>query len=199
MRMRGLSMVLAVALLGVGFLAGKAWTGEDEAKEKGGGMDMSLLKPGPEHARLKQFVGTWDVASELFMDPTQPPIKTKSTATFEMILGGRYLLQKVTGDAFFPGGEAFEGRGITGYDRIAKHYHSTWFDNMGTGVMSSTGTCSKDGKVMTLTGSGDFGQGPMDFKEVETLVGPDEFTLEMFVKADGHEAKVMRLVYTRAK
>jgi len=198
MKMRGLWLVLAIAV-GVGFLGGRAWPGEeDEKPEKGEGMDMSLMQPGEEHKVFKDMVGTWDIAGEFWMDPSQPATKTKSKATFELVMGGRYLVQKVKGDAMFPGGEAFEGMGISGYDRVAKQYHGTWFDNMGTGVMSSTGQRSKDGKVMTMTGEGDFGMGPMEFREVHTCVSPKEFTMEMFVKDEEHpEARVMRLVYTK--
>ena len=196
MRIRGLGLVIAVVAC-VGFFGGRAFT-EDEKGGDAGAPDMSLMQPGEEHAVFKDMVGAWNIAGELWMAPGQPSTKTKSKATFELIMGGRYLLQKVKGEAFFPGGEPFEGMSVSGYDRVAKQYHGTWYDNMGTGVMSSTGQASKDGKVMTMTGKADFGTGPMDFREVHTCVGPKEFTLEMFMKDAEHpEMRVMRLVYTR--
>jgi hypothetical protein len=40
----------------------------------------------------------------------------------------------------------FEGRGTEAYDNITKQYVNTWIDNMGTGIMHSTGPCQDAGK-----------------------------------------------------
>ena len=199
MKLRGPWLVAVVAVVAVvlAFVAGRAWT-EDEKEGGAGDMDMSMTLPGPEHARFKDYVGAWNVAGEFWMEPGKEPTRTKNKATFELILGGRYLQQKVSGEPFFPGGEPFAGVGISGYDRVAKRYHNTWYDNMGTGAMTSTGQASEDGKTMTMTGQADFGMGPMSFREVHTCVSPTEFVLEMFFKDAEHpEMKAMRLVYTR--
>ena len=164
-------IVVAVAVA-AGFFGGRAWTGEDE--QPSGGMDPSLMQPGEEHKAMADVVGTWDLVSEMTA-PGGQAMSTKGTATFETILGGRYLVQKVKADPMMPGGGPFEGLGIEGYDRVAKQYFSTWFDNMGTGHMDSTGQRSEDGKVLTMTGEGDFGEGPMKYREVMTKTGPDSW------------------------
>ncbi len=143
-------IVVAVAVA-AGFFGGRAWTGEDE--QPSGGMDPSLMQPGEEHKAMADVVGTWDLVSEMTA-PGGQTMSTKGTATFEMILGGRYLVQKVKADPMMPGGGPFEGLGIEGYDRVAKQHFSTWFDNMGTGHMDSTGQRSEDGKVLHDDGRG---------------------------------------------
>jgi hypothetical protein len=178
-----------------GFLAGRAWTGEEPAAAPA---DDSFWKPGPEHEAMKAHVGTWDVSGELWMSPDAPPASMKSKATFEMVLGDRYLVQKTEGEGFMPEAGPFGGLGISGYDRVAKRHFSVWFDTMGTGMMSSTGTTSEDGKVLTLTGSGDFGAGPTSWRMVQTTVNENAFTLDMYVTSgDQPEHKAMTLRYTR--
>ncbi len=198
--MRGSKLLVVVAVaVAAGFFGGRAWTGEGDGDGPACGMDPALMQPGPEHQRMAELAGSWDVAGE-FTQGGQS-MKTESKATFEMILGGRYLVQKVEGDAMVPGGEPFEGLAIEGYDKVAKQYFSTWFDNMGTGHMDTTGQASADGKTLTMSGEADFGQGPMKFREVMTRTSADAFTMEMFASDGQHEGeqRVMKLSYTRSK
>lgn len=190
--------IVFACVLGVALLAGVGRT--EEVSSDGGcnGMDPALMQPGPEHAAFKSMVGTWSIDGLFWQAPGQEPTKMKSTATFDLILGGRYLQQKIKGAAFMEGGEPFEGLGISGYDKVAGHYFSTWFDNMGTGVMQATGNMSKDGKTLTLTGEGDFGMGKMTFREVHTHVSETEFVMDMYVSAgDQGEMQVMQLRYQK--
>jgi Protein of unknown function (DUF1579) len=188
-----------VMVAAVSFLGGRAWSGEGDEGGQAGGFDMSLTQPGPEHAHLKDLVGTWNVEGEMWMAPGEDPAKSTSTATFELMLGGRYLVQKVKGDPMMAGMPPFEGFGVSGYDRVAKHWFATWFDNMGTGVMLTTGQMSEDCKTLTLEGSGDFGMGEQAYREVQTMVSPTEFTFEMFVSQGGQpEMRVLRLRYTKS-
>src|SRR5512134_1078333 len=47
--------------------------------------------PGPEHKILLDGVGTWDVASKMWMDPAAPPMESKGKSVQRAILGGRYV------------------------------------------------------------------------------------------------------------
>ena len=42
---------------------------------------MEFPKPGPEHAQLQQFAGTWDAAIKAFMEPGKPPVEFKGVET----------------------------------------------------------------------------------------------------------------------
>ncbi len=155
--------------------------------------------PGPEHQLLLQGVGTWDVASKMWMDPAGEPLTSKGVSVQRAILGGRYIQYDFEGDMM---GMPFSGYGISGYDRYNQKYLSLWLDTMGTGFYLTEGTCDEAGKVCTETGVWDdctTGQ-KMNVKNVFTHLDADKFTMEMYtVLPDGKETKMMELVYTRRK
>jgi hypothetical protein len=100
-------------------------------------------KPGPELAKLKDLVGTWD-ATMKFGD-----MESKATATYRMGVGGLWLLSNFNGDF---GGMKFSGHGVDGYDTTKKKYVSVWVDNMTTTPMLMEGGYDPAGKVLTMTG-----------------------------------------------
>jgi hypothetical protein len=87
--------------------------------------------PGEPHKKLNALEGSWECTVKFWMEPGKPPSESKATSENKWILGGRYLEEKVVGEF---GGMKFEGLGIVGYDNVQKRFHSTWFDNFGTGV-----------------------------------------------------------------
>src|SRR5687768_8662814 len=95
---------------------------EKPAAEQG----MSMPKPGPEHAALKQDVGTWDATVEMWMEPGKPPTTSKGTEVNTMGPGGFWLLTAFKSEMM---GAPFEGHGMTGYDPAKKVYVSTWVDS----------------------------------------------------------------------
>jgi hypothetical protein len=153
--------------------------------------------PNENHQRLAERVGTWSFTSRWWSKPGEQPMESKGTSTFEMILGGRYLREKVKSEWM---GQPFEGEGCTGYDNLKQAYVSTWVDNMGTGVMTSEGKW--DAAAKTYTWQGEYmdavtGQ-PKKIRMVEKIESPDKHTVEFFDKGpDGKEFKSMELVYTR--
>jgi len=154
------------------------------------------MTPGPEHAELAKMVGEWDTTIKMFWGPE--PTESKGTATFKMILGGRYLVQEAKSPDM--GGMPFEGHGMVGFDNGKKMYHSTWYDSMGTGVMVGTGT-ETDGVVTMKSTMYE----PMAGMEVTTTekswhVDADTHMFEMYMPGpDGKEAKVMEITYKRKK
>ncbi len=84
-----------------------------------------------------------------------------------------------------------------------KEYTSIWFDNMGTGTMTSRGTCDGAGKVITMTGempnvmSGDPKEKIRTVMKVESA---DRYVHEMYATPKGgKEYKSMEIVFTRVK
>jgi hypothetical protein len=155
--------------------------------------------PGAAHKKLDAFVGTWNVKMKAWMAPGQPPEETEGTAENAWVLGNRYLEQKYDGKMMT---KPFNGVGFTGYDNYKKKYEAIWMDNMGTGVMTSTGSFDKSGKVMRFTATMD---DPMTgkkatIKETLTIVDPDTHRLEMWMTGpDGKMFKTLEGVYTRKK
>ncbi len=139
------------------------------------------------HEFLKQFVGEWNVTSRGWMMPGQAPMVTESKAKAELILGGRFLMWRIQGTMF---GQLFESVQIVGYDNLQKKYVTFWIDSTSTAFYMMDGT--RQGNVMSDTGlwSDPVTGGQEKARDVLTVVGPDEFTYELFmVGADGKEFK----------
>ncbi len=157
---------------------------------------MKAMTPGEQHKNLNFFVGEWNTENTMWMEGTQMVSKGKMHC--EPALGGRYFISKHTGDM---NGMPFEGMGVDGYDNVNGEYFSTWYDNMGTGVMVSKGTASADMKSYTYTGATkDCMTGKMiQHKMVSTITGPDSYKFEMWMTPAGEkESKAMEMVLTRA-
>jgi hypothetical protein len=160
---------------------------------------MAAATPGAPHQELSSMAGTWDAEVKDFMNPSGPPVVTKGVSEFSMELGGRFLLQKFHGTMM---GQPYEGIGYTGYDNVQKKYVSVYMDNMGTGMMPSTGTEDPATKKVTYIGSmWDATSGAeVKMDQVLTLTDTDHCTFEMFMPTPGgKKTKVMEINYTRRK
>jgi hypothetical protein len=157
----------------------------------------AFMTPGPEHARFKSLVGEWTTESKEFTANPNEPTVTQGKATFNLVLGGRYLRQSFQGEF---NGQRFTGLGFSGYDNAAKKYVGTWMDNFGTGILHTTGTYDEKTKTMTETGETSSPLGPMKMKMVTQDVSDDKFVFTMYmVLPDGTEQKNMEITYTRKK
>ncbi|HYE61867.1 MAG TPA: DUF1579 domain-containing protein [Phycisphaerales bacterium] len=158
---------------------------------------MIAAQPGPEHQHLQSMVGTWEGKNKMWMTPDAPPMETTSTARFASTLGGRYIHGDFKGP--MPGMGMFEGAALYGYDNVSKKYQVVWVDNMGTGMMIGTGEASPDKKTLTWTMKWNHPtRGEVTFREVDTMISPDEMKLEMYgPHTDGKEFKMMEIVSKR--
>ena len=159
-----------------------------------------MAQPGEFHKYLKPLVGAWGLSVEWRMSPSDEFETHKGTCVYKWILGGRFLLEKVKGEAMEEGGELFEGMGITGYDNQNKQYTSIWIDNMSTTTYVSTGTCDESGKVFTFYGEE---TDPMTGQKIKTksvlrIVSSNKLVCEMYRPGpDGKEFKSMEITYQR--
>lgn len=154
--------------------------------------------PNENHKVLDPLAGDWDYSIKLWMSPDATPEESKGTSNITWIMGGRFIEQKVEGTSMR---QPFEGMGIMGYDNEKKQYQSVWIDNMGTGVM--TGSGSYDPNTKTLTDQGTFScpaEGEKSYRGVLTMIDNDNFTYEWYMAGpDGNEFRAMEIVYTRKK
>lgn len=154
---------------------------------------MAVSGPAEEHEFLKKMEGTWNAKTTFWMDPSADPMVSEGKMEGELILGGRFLVSKYSGET--PWGP-FEGMAIDGYDRIRKHYTGLWIDSMGTPMMTFTG--SVDGNVRTMTSKMACPTGDeSDYKGVTTIVSDTEYKYESFQVKDGNEFRSMEIVYTK--
>ena len=159
---------------------------------------MKAAAPGPQHEMLKKMAGEWNAKVTSMMDPSQPPQVENSTSTLTMLMDGRYCQEVASGQMM---GQPFSGMGITGYDNVLGKYVSTWIDNFGTGIMTSTGTADASGKVIRWIGTMSDPMTGKVSKErmVTTIVDDDHHTFEMYGTPRGakKEMKVMTIEYSR--
>jgi hypothetical protein len=154
-----------------------------------------IATPGKQHADMASMAGTWTAETTMYM-PGAEPMKSTGVATFEMALGGRYMIQRFKGE--MPGMGPYEGMGISGYDIQKGEYFNMWLDSMGTAPLVSTG-------MEENTSMGDYycpmADGMLTAKEVVKYDGGDTMHFEMWSAPAGTEdfTKQMEIAYTRKK
>lgn len=159
---------------------------------------MEAMRPGPEHQRLAQLAGSWDVDCAMWMSPEAPVMQSRGTANYRVILDGRFVQADFSGSFQ---GQPFNGLSFLGYDRASKRYISTWCDSMATGFVCLSGTSEDDGRTIIYTGEIVCPQlGRTAVRQVETRE-QDCFTIVMYQTPErgGGEFKSMELTYQRRR
>ena len=161
---------------------------------------QEMAAPGPEHDRLKPFLGTFKATVSIWMGPGDPMVSTGSM-TNSLVLGGRFVKQDYEGDPSpdpTPFSE-FEGQGFWGFNKNTQKYEGVWIDTASTIMQTETGTVDDSGKVWTMTGDIVGPDGEVSVKRsVITLVDDDHHSMEMYFSKDGQEFKGMEIQYIRA-
>lgn len=159
----------------------------------GPSLAQDVPKPGPEHEKLKELVGTWDAV----MDADGQ--KTRATATYKSICSGMWLASDFEGE--LGEGFKFQGHGLDGYDTNKKKYVSIWVDSTQSGPMQFEGDFDPKSKLLVMTGEmrGPDG-GPQKVKNTTETKDKDHFTFRMYmVLPDGTEQLAFSIEYTRRK
>jgi hypothetical protein len=145
-------------------------------------------KPGPEHAKLKKIVGTWDATVEMMGK------ESKGTVTYKMGLGGLWLLEHFKADF---DGMKFEGMGATSYDPAKKKYVSVWADSMTPTPMITEGTYDDEGR-MVMKGKMTFAGKAVPVTMTSVMKGEDTLVSTMTMEGpDGKEMTFMKITYKR--
>lgn len=154
------------------------------------------MKPGKSHTLLAKWVGKWNVDMTFYHKGQES--KAKSTAEYNLKLGGRYLQCNYKGTIE---GTPFEGENTTAFDNARKLFLSTWIDNMGTGIMYLEGTYNAATKTITSNGKAtDVVTGKeFSIRETHTMIDDDNQVMEMFDIKNVEETKTMSLKLTRVK
>ncbi len=203
MKFRNIACALIVAAT-VGFVSGTAFTEDPapdmEAQQKAM-MDLmlKLAEPGEAHKLLGKMEGEWDVVSRAW--PMGKLQETKGWCRNRMVLGGRFLQTEWKGEMF---GQPHHGIGMMGYDNGKQHYHSQWYDSMGSGVYQLVGQAAKDGSSISSNGQWemklpDGNTMAMKTRMVYTFKDADTFVMEHYSIMDGKETREMELTYSRRK
>ena len=170
-------------------------------KEQMAKMMMEMGKPGPEHERLKAYVGDWD-ADVSFNCPLDNSVqKSKGVMHIKPILGDRYVQMSYEGEMAGPDGKTmmpFKGMGVSGFDKGKKKYTNVWLDEMSTGIMHTEG--NYDGKVLTCDGTviEPMSGQPTKVREVITEIDDTHHKYELSMSGpDGKMMKIIEIMYTK--
>jgi hypothetical protein len=167
----------------------------DQAQSKAAAAkDRNAL--GPEHDELAKFIGSWDVSFTYWAKESAPSVSSTGRSVFTAIFDGRFIREDYVG-LFM--GRPFAGVGTLGFDTAAGQYVSSWFDNVGTGIMHSTAIAGLEGDDLTFEGVGlcPDTQEEQSIRHVLRWESDESFTVNFF-KGDGEdEVQTMELVYTR--
>ena len=152
---------------------------------------------GPEHREMAELVGTWTATMTMWMDPSVPPQRSEGTAVRRLILGGHVMEEVMTITVM---GQAYEGRGLSGYDTITKRHWGIWTDNMGTGVTISYGGWNDAKDLFVLEGES---SNPMEGKviamRIESRMDGADREVDTFFNPgpDGAMIRTMEIIYER--
>ena len=155
-----------------------------------------LATPGIPHKQLAGLVGSWGTKTRAWMEPDKPPMEGTGVCEQKMLLDGRYLQQKYTGEMM---GSPFSGINLIGYNNHTGKYVSTWIDSMSTGIYYFEGTAGEDGKTITQESSYDDPvRGPMTWRSVMRIVDSNNVEYEMYlIPKAGKEEKMMEMTLAR--
>lgn len=194
------TLFATVSLIALTVCFAPSHAGDEEMSPEAKAMMEAWQKastPNENHQQLAQSVGTWHFTSSWWQNPDAPPTVSEGTATYEMILGGRYLKETVRSEML---GKPFEGIGYTGYDNVGGRFVSTWMDNMSTGILVSYGSWNAETQSYTWVGEYvDAMTGKSKkMRIINTIESADRHVAEFFdLDPDGKEYKSMELIYTR--
>lgn len=162
---------------------------------------MAAMQPGPEHARLAQLAGSWDVELSMRSPGGGAPVKAAAVAENEMILGGRFLQSRIKG------GEPpmqIESLVLTGFDRRYGRYTTVGFDTWGTYYVTAAG--GLEDSLITMHGSdedpiaGHTQVYDMNLRFVDADTYATDVTFTDAVHAQGEGSfKAVEAVYRRRK
>lgn len=110
---------------------------------------MAAGTPGEPHKRLATYAGEW--TSTFAMTPKgMPPMEFPGTASCEMVMGGRFLREKVSYDMGDWGKQDMEL--LHGFNNTTGKYELTLFSSDSTNIMTLQGEEDEKTKVITFDG-----------------------------------------------
>jgi hypothetical protein len=168
----------------------------DDKKAPPPSMAAMMPKPGPEMAKLKAMVGTWNIEETMETSPMGPGGKGHGVSRVTSGPGGLSILI----DYRSLGGhmKGYKGHGVVAWDGEAKAYKQIWTDNMAPMIMVSSGNW--DGDNLILNSEGTMMGKPFKSRDTLSGLGTDTITMVSDMSMDGSPmAKVMTLVHKRAK
>ena len=155
----------------------------------------TMPQPTAEHRLLKDHAGTWKVACQFYMDPSQPPMEVEATERIDMI-GEFWTVSRYESNMM---GAPFSGSATMGYEPSSGKFVSTWVDSMMPVLCTFSG--KQKGDTIHMEGSflSCMTNTVLEHRTTEKHISKNERIFEMFcTMPDGTEIKMMTNHYKRA-
>ena len=153
--------------------------------------------PGVMHQVLYKLTGDWTYTVTSKQTPDSKPEVSEGTSHIEKIMDGRFIRQTVEGTAM---GQPFSGMGIMGFNNKTRQFQSVWIDNVGTGMMTGTGTY--DPGMKAIVEDGKFApvqeDGKKSYRAITRIINENKFTYEWYIDGPkGERFRAVEIVYER--
>ena len=188
-------LMLVMAATAIAHAAQPAKPGKTDPAQQAMLAEMAkLAAPTARHSALRVMEGTWKTVTKAWYGPGEPTV-SEGTSENRLVMGGRYLEQRMKGTLM---GQPFEGYGLTGYDNRKNEYVVMWADNASTWITHGAGQMDDAGKQLVMKAS-DLGQDgkPVEYRMVTRLLDANKHVFSMTAISGAQEQVVMEITYTR--
>lgn len=155
--------------------------------------------PGEAHAVLARLSGKWEARAQFWIStaPSAPPMECTATVNADMIMGGRFLFQRVAGQCM---GQPIEAIGVIGHDNATGRYQAASFDNMGTSISRHVGERNDAGDIVLHSSYQDQATGAtVNRRTVRKMISENEWVETGHETRNGADYKVMEIRARRTK
>ena len=149
--------------------------------------------PGEAHAVLVRMAGNWETQARFWIanDSLAPPMECTARVSARMIMGGRFLFQKVQGQCM---GQPLEAIGVIGHDNSTGRYQATSFSNMGTSISRHVGERNDAGDIVLHLSYQDQTTGAsVHRRTVRTMISNNGWVETAHENRNGSDQKVMEI------
>lgn len=159
----------------------------------------SASAAGDAHEVLARLAGNWEAHARFWVptDSSAPPTECTATVNAEMIMGGRFLFQRVAGQCM---GQPIEAIGVIGHDNVTGRYQAVSLSTMGTGIFHHVGDRNDAGDLVLHLSYQDRATGAtVKRRTVRTMTSGSEWVETAYETRNGAEQKVMEIRARRIK
>ena len=212
MKNRTIILLLLLATIGLTALAASfpSRGNADEKAQLAASLQkwLSTLNPSKNHEKLEPLAGDWDTVTRMYFGgPGTPAVESRGSSVKKWVLGKRHIMEEHKGFMMMPDLETggmkktpYEGIGFVGYDNYRNMYAGSWRSNLGTNVLSYTGSMGPKGKALRSYGKMDE---PMlnvigrTVKYEMIIANKDQHILKVYDLHAGDDYLVFDITYTR--
>lgn len=156
------------------------------------------MMPSAVHEMLGNYTGNFTLEITMWMSANQEPQVVNVQSTNRMILGGRFLEMTQKGKM---AGMDYHALTTIGYNNSNKHIALTTVTNLGTGILSLTGTWDEKTKLGNLTGTltNPVTKKPIQVRQAVSFSNKNTFLFENYDQEEGaKERKSIQYRFIRA-